>query len=217
MTRLAIVVEGQTEEAFVKELLSPHLTRFKVLPTPLLIGTLPRREFKGGNVSVQRIADTTKKLLHSFDAVTTLVDFCGFRDRPTADIDELQAMIDQACRNDASISLRGDRVFAYVQHHEFEALLFSQPGAFGRVLELSAKEVHELQSVRDRFPSPEDINDSHETAPSKRIQAAHPAYNKMIDGVLVAREVGLDLMRAECPRFGVWLSRLEALNPDTGS
>ena len=41
------------------------------------------------------------------------------------------------------------------------------------------------------FPTPEDINDSSDTAPSKRIQETIRGYKKVVDGPLLAMEVGL--------------------------
>ena len=214
MIRLAIVVEGKTEKEFVDRLLAQHLVSHGVSVGARRIGTPGH---KGGSVTVERIARDVRNLVNGFDAVTTLVDFYGFRQRPTDDIDELQRQIDLACRNATNLRLRDDRVFAYVQRHEFEALLFSEPDAFERSIALPTGATRTLRSVRASFATPEDINDNPQTAPSKRIQAAYPPYNKVIDGVLVASQVGLDVMRTECPRFGNWLSRLEALNPDAVS
>ena len=38
-----------------------------------------------------------------------------------------------------------------------------------------------------------------------------PGYQKVVAGPLIARETGLDAIRAECPRFAQWLARLESL------
>ena len=62
-----------------------------------------------------------------------------------------------------------------------------------------------------QFPTPEDINDNSETAPSKRIVKVISQYEKVVYGSLIAMEIGLDAIRAECPRFSDWLTRLESL------
>lgn len=210
MIRLAVVVERKTERQFVDQLLAVHLVGYGVAASARIIG---KPGHKGGNVTVDRIASDVRNLA-TFDAVTTLVDFCGFRQRPTDDIVELERQINLACRNAVNRPLRADRVFAYVQRHEFESLLFSKPAAFDRALTLPAGAEGALQSVRSRFHTPEDINDSPETAPSKLIKQVYSGYSKLLDGILVASEVGLDSMRRECPRFGEWMKRLEALNAD---
>ena len=49
--------------------------------------------------------------------------------------------------------------------------------------------------------------------PSKRIIALYPGYErqKPLIGVLAALEIGLPKIRAECPLFDAWLSKLENL------
>ena len=71
--------------------------------------------------------------------------------------------------------------------------------------------VAELQRTRLLFQTPEDVNDSKETAPSKRIKKAIPRYNKRVAGSLIAMDIGLCVIREQCPRFGRWLTRLESL------
>ena len=61
------------------------------------------------------------------------------------------------------------RFVPYVMMHEFEALLFSDCDAFARGIfrpELGT----DFQRIRDAFDSPEEIDDSPITAPSKRIE-----------------------------------------------
>ena len=72
MVRLAISVEGQTEEIFVKTILKPHLIQRNIYIEPILLGR------KGGNVSLSRIKTDLNRLSNSFDKVTTLYDFYGY-------------------------------------------------------------------------------------------------------------------------------------------
>ena len=48
-----------------------------------------------------------------------------------------------------------------------------------------------------------------DTAPSKRILAIIPGYQKPLTGTLAALEIGLAAMRVECPHFDEWLELLE--------
>jgi hypothetical protein len=66
-----------------------------------------------------------------------------------------------------------------------------------------------LKAVRGKVQSPEEIDDGPETAPSKRILQVLPRFSKSSDGPAAAREIGLELMRQECPHFARWLTRLE--------
>ena len=103
----------------------------------------------------------------------------------------------------------GRRFVPYVAMHEFEALLFSDCDRFGKAIDrpqLAAR----FQRIRNAFPTPEEIDDSPKTAPSKRVQALSPGYRKPLMGTLAALEIGLCRMRRECPHFADWLARLEA-------
>ena len=206
MIRLAIVVEGETEEAFVNGALVAHLSDHGVSPTPIK----PAR--RGGNVSVERMTAQMAKLQASFDSVTSLVDFYGFRGkRPGETVEHLESRIDEELdkrlRNDRDPS----RVFAYVQRHEFEGLLFAEVNAFRILPDATPESLQVLRDIRAEFPTPEDINDSSETVPSKRIQRVVPRYRKTADGPLLAEKTGLQKIRAECPRFDGWVTRLESL------
>ena len=100
-------------------------------------------------------------------------------------------------------------MFPFVVMHEFEGLLFSNPSAFCAGIGRPDLIAH-FQSIRDQFGSPEEINDSPITAPSKRIIAAVPGYQKPLYGTLAALEIGLADMRSECPLFNSWVTKLEA-------
>lgn len=207
MIRLAIVVEGGTEEEFVTRLLYNHLLRMDVHTHPFLLGGL------GGNVTVAKLAFDMWNYKTSHDAVTSLVDFYGFRDKGPSGVTDLTDAIIQAI--EARTSHRVDRrsVVPYVQMHEFEGLLFSDVSKFSFV-GLGEREIMALQQIRSQFPNPEEINDDKHTAPSKRIQSLFPRYRKKVYGPLVVERIGLSAVRAECPGFDQWLTCLETL-PET--
>ncbi len=204
MIRLAIVVEGPTETEFVDKVLAPYLWSR---------GVYPFSNSLDGNVSVERLAQRMVGFLYSTDCVTSLVDFYGFRHKNNAKPDQLKNMIDQAVKQRTTNSWDPRCVFSYVQQYEFEGLLFSDVNAFD-VLPRPANShspVPVLAAIRSQFQTPEDINDNPNTAPSKRIKQVIPGYDKRGFGYLVAEEIGLDKIRAECPRFNEWVTRLEAL------
>ena len=214
MIRLAVSVEGRTEEEFVKTMLADHLRGHGVEPTPILIGRA-RGGSGGGNVSVERLVPEMRDLFWSFDAVTSLVDFYGFRDRGDRETaDALEERLGEALRG---VVREWDprRVIPYIQQYEFESLLFSDVDAFAVLSDVSSdtsnEAVRTLRHVRSQFPSPEDINDDWATAPSRRIAGAMPEYRKVVHGPLVAGETGLDAIRRECRRFNAWMERLETL------
>ena len=55
---------------------------------------------------------------------------------------------------------------------------------------------------------PEDINSSPEGAPSKRLLALKSDYNKVLEGNLIALEVGIMSMLEKCPRFNRWITQI---------
>ena len=68
-----------------------------------------------------------------------------------------------------------------------------------------------FQAIRDRFASPEDNNDSPETAPSKRLEALISEYRKTDQGIQAVKDIGLDVIRGQCRHFREWLQYLESL------
>ncbi len=66
-----------------------------------------------------------------------------------------------------------------------------------------------FQAIRDQFATPEEINVSPQTAPSKRIINLLPSYEKPLMGTLAVLEIGLDAIRQDCPLFRRWIERLE--------
>lgn len=101
------------------------------------------------------------------------------------------------------------RFLPYVMMHEFEAMLFSDCVAFGEAIG-HPEIIPELVAIRERFSSPEAIDDSPDGVPSKRIGRVLPTYEKPLMGNVAALEIGLERIRAECPHFRAWLERLEA-------
>ena len=215
MIRLAVSVEGPTEEEFVKSMLAPHLLACGIAAEPILLGRARNRSAGGGDVTVPAFVFDMVHLRHSCDAVTSLVDFYGFRGKEQRSACELEEVIRLSVEE--RTGWQGDRVMPYVQRHEFEALLFSDVGAFTALDDFPLPAVQSLKRVRLAFATPEDINDDSRTAPSRRIAAEIPRYRKRLHGPLIAAETGLDTIRAECPRFNAWLERLETLPHRIGS
>ena len=204
MTRVAIAVEGSTEEAFVKRLLVDYLAEKGIFVQPFPLG---------GNITIQRVASDMANFSWSFDFVTSLVDFYGFKDKGKKTIEELKRDIfDEVVKKIRRSNLDQRRIFPYIQRYEFEGLLFSDVESFRTVPGVDEECLEKLGQVRQQFETPEQINDNSVTAPSKRIEALIPIYNKFLHGPLVAGETGLDSMRNECPRFNEWLNHLESLD-----
>jgi len=220
-----LIVEGQTEEAFAKAVLMPHLASAGVYLHPKVVQFSPRS--KGGIVRYDPVradiirwmkSDRTPGLHFStmFDLYALPDSFPGNGGAGNADIHARARAVELAIRNDILGAL-GDkapppqRFIPYVQVHEFEALLFVEPEAFGQVIENCGAALKSLRGMRKTFASPEHINDSRETAPSKRIEKVLPGYRKRLHGPAIAAKIGLDAIRRECLHFNEWLTQLEKL------
>ena len=92
--------------------------------------------------------------------------------------------------------------------HEFEALLFADCGRFASAVG-QPDVANAMQSILDQFTDPEAINDSKETAPSKRILKLVPEYDKVAFATVGIQAIGLDAIRRRCPNFAQWVALLE--------
>ena len=213
MIRLGISVEGQTEEEFVKKILAAPLRTKKIEAVPILLGRAGEniKGEGGGNVTVARLTEDMACLYESFHFVTSLVDFYGFEDKDDKTVEELEEHIHQKLKDKIGRKWDETNMFPYVQRHELEGLLFSRVDVFEILPHASKKSINKLRKIRSEFQTPEDINDGDKTAPSKRIIRVIPHYRKRRDSPLLAEEIGLETIRAECPRFNAWAEHMEAL------
>lgn len=200
MVRLAISVEGQTEEHFIRKLMVPYLRDRGIYAEPLLLGRT------GGDVSLPRIKKDLNNLARSFDRVTTFYDFYGFRGKDKA---ESKETLEQKIVDCVAVPLR-EQIIPYIQMYEFEGLLFSSPAAIENTLQQSGLRKWANGVLQECEGDPEKINDSPQTAPSKRL-LKKTNYLKTVHGPDIAKEIGLDVLRKKCTGFGDWLSQVEAL------
>lgn len=211
--RLFIVVEGQTEQEFVNSILLPYLQSKNILDVkPILIKT--SKIGRGGFVSYYHLKNTVDKLLHETQSsnivVTTFVDFF----RIPNNMPEYEECMCKNSHSEQANALEqalskdiNDRRFVpYIQLHEFEALLFSNNSGFEKYFDvIQSKDT--LKIIKE-FDNPEDINNKPATSPSKRLLHIKHDYDKVIEGNLMALEVGIGDMLKKCPRFAKWLSLL---------
>lgn len=218
MKRVLILVEGQTEERFVNRVLAPQLLKHEIVAIPTIVVTKRAKggqQFKGGVLSYQQVRGDLLRLLgdSSACAVTTMLDYYGlpgdFPGRSTLP-PELRTPEDRVrhVEHELAQELADRRFIPYVSLHEFEALLFSEPAEFDsqfpgrRGGQLVAK-------IRNEFGSPEEIDEGAETHPAKRLLKLFPDYHKATVGPILAGRIGLEKMRAQCPHFNSWVTKLE--------
>lgn len=219
MIKVLVSAEGITEETFVNDVLSPHLVTYDIHLIPVILKT--RRvptgpDFQGGYIPYGRIRKELQRLLGdtSAVAVTTMYDvyalpsdFPGRSGLSPASGSARVAHLEQSVCQD----LQHPRFRPYLQLHEFEALLFADPEVISEHLSATPAQAQQLRRIRAGFSSPEEINDDPQTSPSHRIQNLFEKYQKVLDGPLIARRIGLARIREECAHFDEWLGWLRSL------
>ena len=216
---VVVLVEGLTEQRFVKQLLAPCLANRGVYITAII---LDKPGEKGGDVKFDRAKNDIGRHLKQRPNtwITLLVDYYGIRNdwpgyRESVSRPDSQQKAETMCRATATEVNRlypelntGRRFIPYFSMHEIEALYFSDPTVLAN--NLSVQQSH-VEAILMECGSPEEINNSPSTAPSKRLATLCPRYKKTTTGITIASSIGLEKMRVRCPLFDDWLSRLESL------
>jgi hypothetical protein len=225
MKNLYLTVEGQTEEAFARDLLRPHLAAFNVfLWPPRFTGPHGRRHGRiprGGmfNTFVHALEDMRRWLKenHSPDARFSMMvdlyslpeDFPGYAEAMArADCHEQAAALERAIEAE----LGDPRFIGYLQVHEFEALVLANPAQLADWFEDRTHALAALATECHPFDTPERIDHSQHSHPKARIQHHLPDYAENVHGPLLTYAIGLPTLRERCPHFGAWLTRLEQLD-----
>lgn len=220
MIRVHVICEGQTEEMFVNEVLSDLFNPLDIYLYPSLIG---KPGHKGGNFKFDRVLrDVKTRLLHDTTAYcTTFFDFYGLPEdfpgkKEAMTLDGIEAkqqlmknrLVEQLCKHISEDAMH--RFIPYIQLYEFEGLLFSHPASIAS--EIGQPDLAlDFNEIRREFTTPEHINDSRVTAPSKRIKELFPQYDKVIHGSLIALEVGANAICEECHLFDAWIKKMKAV------
>ena len=217
MHRLIIYCEGEAEEKFVNDILYDYLLDEGIYVTPIIFATkrTPTKKFKGGGLSYDRIKNELTRLCKNDTTatVTTMIDYYALPSNvpgivtATGDAFDKVRHIEKAIEDD----IRVPNLFVNLLLHEYESLLFSDTSAFKVIPTGSPEIIVKLQAIKENFASPEHINNSVETAPSKRIEALIPIYKKPLYGVTIAKQIGLNAIASQCTHFNNWLSKISSI------
>ncbi|MGZ0151030.1 DUF4276 family protein [Kribbella sp. WER1] len=215
--QIAILVEGQTEAAFVHELLAPYLLPFGAYVTPVIVKTARLADgttFKGGGMVWKHYENDLRKLLAAthYRCVSILVDFYAYPrngpgaaccDRPHQPRRCVEVRVEEMRK-----AIADPRFVPHVVLHEFETWVIASVLASGAALgdrAAASKLRAEAQAVAGDI---ELLNDSPQTAPSKRVLRCWPDYDKVTDGIEVIRDAGLAAVIGECPGLKSWVDQL---------
>jgi hypothetical protein len=219
-----IVVEGTTEQTFIRDVLAPEMAVQEIYLYPVLIG---KPGHKGGDIRFDRAENDIGNFLkqRKDTYISTMFDFF----RIDADWPGKKEVIRQIKSGSVLSAVRkaeilesatrkkigenfGDsvsRFIPYIEMHEFEALLFSDADILAEKAEI---DISHLRGILEEYNNePEEINDNPEKAPSKRLEALNRAYRKVAMGKTVSEAIGIQTIREQCPHFDKWLTELEGL------
>ena len=220
MIRLNITAEGFSEERFVTDMLRPHLLDFGVYAEVRKVLTNRKLRKRGGIVGYIKFRNDVSQWFRECPDVyhTTLIDLYGLSNdfpghgttahlQPYERIKEMERLLKE--------DLAFPKFIPYIQLHEYESLLFSDTVEMQKWLGLYNKIEDDcfskIKNAKPASGNPELINESPETAPSKRILNLCDAYDKVDDGILILKEIGLKKLRNQCVHFNEWLTQLEGL------
>ena len=219
MKKIFIYVEGQTEETFVRDTLALYLNTVSVFPIPVLARTKRVKSgltFKGGITSYQRVKGDLRRLLGdtSVKLVTTMIDYYALPNdfpnkasTPHGNAYQRVEYLEEAFRADIDDS----RFLPFFTLHEFEGLLFSEPAQIASAFPSISNLTPMLEQEIRGFNSPEEINEGATTHPAARITNLISSYRKPLHGPLIAKRIGLDRIRIDCPHFACWIKSIEEI------
>lgn len=225
MKYINIVVEGNSEEAFVKDVMVPHFAPLNIYLSARRIRTgwdrMNSKPAKGGLLKyskfkndVLRWIESDRDRLNTF--YTSFVDLYAFpKDKESPYTNQIQGINDPYKKIEeleAAIAQEIDhpKFIPYIQLHEFETFILADPDRMITMYPDAQRGIRKLKDeVGDR--NPEEINESYHTAPSKRIIKYFPDYEgqKAQVGPLVAEEIGMERLRNRCLHFNEWITKLE--------
>lgn len=236
MSRVTVfcIVEGHTENAVLKKLVAPYLGTCGIdIHFPIVL----IKHGRGGVrfLTAPQLFDQMQRFLQDKrnPYVTTFFDYYGLptgashgwkfiaelksevQHRGTATIAQMieMAILENAKEN-IDLPNVERRILPYVQLHELEALFFSEPEKMALTFGSLAL-TDRFGKIVEECGACEMINDSPDSAPSKRIEAFFPPYKKgrstLAHGPRIADRLDLAIVREKCPRFDHWVSNLEKL------
>jgi len=215
-----VIVEGQTEQTFIREILAPLMSYKGIYLHPAIIG---KPGHKGGDIKFERAKSDIGKLLKQRYSIYVSTMFDYFRIEPDWPGRKNILSIDTASQKakkleqETLLSMIQEypdlnvekRFIPYVSMHEFEALLFSDTDKLAKIIHTDPSKI---ENILKECGEPEEINDNEQTAPSKRLQSlCYKKYRKVAMGKIIAYSVGIKTMRKKCPHFNEWLNKLELL------
>jgi len=218
------IVEGKTEQIFIEEIVAPYLGYKNIGMTATQVSKPGQ---KGGDVRFERVKKDL--MLHlrqrANTFVTTFVDYYGIKEWPGLDRvqqgarpHEIAETINGITKSEMAKLITDQRTLKrfipFIAIHEFEGFLFSDSSILASELGIS---VDLVDAVITECGQPEAINNSPETAPSKRLDkwSRNDKFPKTTMGIAIARKIGIEKIREKCQLFNTWIETFEHLQQNS--
>lgn len=217
MKRLVIIVEGETEESFVNNILCPYFCSKGLYNT---IQYFKTKHSHGGISKYSYIKKDILNTIYEKDVVVSMMidfyrlplDFPGFSDlKATQTHKEQASLLETEIKKDLEDTQKHqfDNFIPYIQLHEFEALVFASIKGIDILFEREEMDYKGLMNVIEEHPNPEEINNHPATALSMRLKKLIPGYNKVLHGIEIIKTMGMPELLEKCPRFKTWVESME--------
>ena len=215
MKNVYIYCEGQTEEAFINNVLGPYFANIDIWVYPIVCTTkrTQLKKYRGGVCDYAKIKKELYLICrnHHNEIVTTMFDYYAMPDNTPligcndSDIYTRIEKIENAINKDIGLN----NCHFNLSLHEFEGLLFSHPESFGLIADETV--VNKIKETKDAALTPEHINNSPDTAPSKRLETLIPGYAKVKNGSILSQNMGIDVIMENCYHFSSWVKKIISL------
>ena len=210
------IVERATEEKFINSILALYLGYRNIR---MHATQVPKPEQEGGDVKFVKVRnDIIRHLKQREDTIVTLfLDYYGLAEWPGLDsipMNSSPAQIEQILVSNTMNGIKEllpdipikHRFIPFFVVHEFETLLFSDTEILADGLNIRKERIDDV--IIQFSGDLERINNSRETAPSKRLEQWFPSYKKTVTGIPIAERIGVDQMRNSVPLFDAWLKAI---------
>ena len=228
-TRIFIIAEGQSEESFINAVIKPAFETNQIYIIPIRMDT--SKGYKGGDITFDRFQfNALNKIKEDRNCfITTMFDFYGlgkgFPIQETANINSIYQKAEyienymhselQKFAKNNGFEFRPERFIPYIQLHELEGLFFSDIEKLCSTEPNWHKFIPQLQKIRNDFETPEHINNSFDTKPSRRLEnILSPVYSKKTNvrlAPIIGKKITLETIEKECLHFHQWLEKLRNL------
>ncbi|OQW93527.1 MAG: hypothetical protein BWK79_10655 [Beggiatoa sp. IS2] len=228
MTYLNIIAEGSSEENFVNQVIVAHFATSGIYVSVRRIKTgwdkKGKKPAKGGLLRYGLFRNDILNWIKSDNQkantwYTSFVDLYAFpKDSSSPYTDKISKITDpyqkiKVLEEAIAKDIAHPNFIPYVQLHEFETFLLVDVNELKMMYPDKEREIDKLKK-NVGTAEPEEINESPQTAPSKRIIKYIPEYenSKAQVGPLTAKEIGMEKLRSKCRHFDEWITKLSRLS-----